>query len=295
MSPHELPHFLGIGAQKAATTWLDRCLRVHPGLWLPPIKELHYFTHRREDLRPGVTGRLLGTDWVNQRLRRILGRRLLSDVRFLDLAGLRWDLRFFLGSRSDAWYRSLFQDGSPRLTGEITPEYSSLSAEEVGRVREAFPHLKLLYMMRDPIDRAWSQIRMIARRRRWPLATMPEETALELARDSVVLVRSGYRSTLENWGLHFPPDQFFVAFLEDVQSSPRELLFDLFRFLGVESDDSFLPSDLFRPVHRGIDHPIPKLLELELARVHLDDLRVLEGRFGFPVSAWRERAERVLE
>lgn len=295
MSRHELPHFLGIGAQKAATTWLDRCLRAHPGLWLPPIKELHYFTHRRVDLRPGLSGRLLGTDWVNRRLRRYLRRRLLSDARYLDPVGLRWDLRFFLGSRSDAWYASLFRDGSRRVTGEITPEYSSLSAPEVGSVREAFPHLKLLYIMRDPIDRAWSQIKMMARRRGWSLATMPDETTLALARDSNVLVRSGYRSTLENWGLHFPPDRFFVTFLEDVRSNPRGLLLDLFDFLGVERDASFLPPDLFHPVHRGSDHPIPRALELELAKVHLDDLRILERRFGLPVSAWRDRAERVLE
>jgi hypothetical protein len=64
MSSHELPHFLGIGAQKSATSWLDRCLRAHPGLWLPPIKELHYFTHLGQDVHPGVGGRLLGNDWV---------------------------------------------------------------------------------------------------------------------------------------------------------------------------------------------------------------------------------------
>jgi hypothetical protein len=128
MTPHERPHFLGIGAQKAATTWLHRCLRAHPDLWLPPIKELHYFTHRAHDLRRGVAGRLIGQDWVNRRLRRILKPRLLSDLRRLDPAGLRWDLRFFLGARSDTWYESLFGEGAGRVTGEITPEYSSLSA-----------------------------------------------------------------------------------------------------------------------------------------------------------------------
>ena len=38
-----LPDFLGIGAQKAGTTWLALNLGVHPQVWLPPIKELHYF------------------------------------------------------------------------------------------------------------------------------------------------------------------------------------------------------------------------------------------------------------
>ncbi|AHY45759.1 Hypothetical Protein RradSPS_0476 [Rubrobacter radiotolerans] len=37
------PHFIGIGAQKAGTTWLDRNLECHPGIWMPPRKEIHYF------------------------------------------------------------------------------------------------------------------------------------------------------------------------------------------------------------------------------------------------------------
>ncbi len=38
-----LPNFLGIGAQRAATTWLFECLREHPEIYLPPQKEIHFF------------------------------------------------------------------------------------------------------------------------------------------------------------------------------------------------------------------------------------------------------------
>ena len=292
MKRHEAPQFLGIGAQKAATTWLYRCLRVHPGIWLPPVKELHYFTHRSEDRHPGVVGRLWGTDWVNRRLRRIMRPRLLSDLRSLDVARLRWDLRFFLGRRSDAWYESLFRAGSPRVTGEITPEYALLSAEEVGGVRAAFPRLRILYLMRDPIDRAWSHMRMLARLR--GLSLDSEETALTLARDPTVVARSDYRGTLDAWGRHYPPDRIFTGFLEEVRSDPRALLTRIFAFLGVETDDSALSPDLHRVVHEGAPSPMPAAVERELARACVADLRILEERFGHPVSAWRERAEGLL-
>ena len=39
-----LPCFLGIGAQKGGTTSLQRLLEQHPGAYLPPAKELHYFS-----------------------------------------------------------------------------------------------------------------------------------------------------------------------------------------------------------------------------------------------------------
>ena len=45
--PDRVPDFLGLGAERAATTWLHNCLTEHPDLFLPPAKEIHYFsTHR---------------------------------------------------------------------------------------------------------------------------------------------------------------------------------------------------------------------------------------------------------
>jgi hypothetical protein len=37
------PHFLGIGAQKAGTTWVFENLRLHPEIFMPPPKEIHFF------------------------------------------------------------------------------------------------------------------------------------------------------------------------------------------------------------------------------------------------------------
>jgi len=37
------PDFLCVGAQKGGTSWLYQQLESHPGFWMPPVKELHYF------------------------------------------------------------------------------------------------------------------------------------------------------------------------------------------------------------------------------------------------------------
>ena len=42
--PHPLPEFLGIGVQKGGTTTLQRLLERHPQVWLPPEKEVHFFS-----------------------------------------------------------------------------------------------------------------------------------------------------------------------------------------------------------------------------------------------------------
>ncbi len=38
------PHFVGIGAQKAGTSWLHACLYEHPGIYVPASKEIHFFS-----------------------------------------------------------------------------------------------------------------------------------------------------------------------------------------------------------------------------------------------------------
>ena len=43
-----LPNFLGIGAQRAGTTWLYNCLNEHPDVFVSSEKEIHFFSHKFE-------------------------------------------------------------------------------------------------------------------------------------------------------------------------------------------------------------------------------------------------------
>ena len=287
-SERRAPGFLGIGAQKAATTWLDRCLRRHPSLWLPPIKELHYFDD------PGARP-VLGRGWAGQRLRRELLPRLRSDARFLDRNGLRWDARYFFGRRDDEWYLSLFPGDRASLAGEITPDYSILDPAAVARVHRLLPEVKLIFLMRDPIDRSWSQIRMDVARRGRRAGEVPSDELIGLARSDRIAQRSDYGRTLRTWGTHYADERFFIAFLEDIRARPEEVLADLFGFLGVGPTAEVGAALARRRVHaRGGEDPIPPMLEIELARLHVDGLRALEARFGGHSRAWLERAERLV-
>lgn len=287
MSP--APHFLGIGAQKAATTWLDGCLRRHPGIWLPPLKELHYFDDR--DAGGGPPGRpLLASRWAGRRLRRQLVPRLRTDARYLDVSGLRWDVRFFFGRRSDAWYLSLFPGDPDSVAGEITPDYSVLDDAGVARVRAVLPDIKLIFLMRDPIDRSWSQIRMDLARTGRRIGEVPVEELTALARSDRVTRRSDYSRTLRNWGTYYADERFFIGFLEDVRDRPEDLLASLCRFLGVDPTPAGSLSRGGARTREG-NEDIPPAVARELARLHLEGLRALEARFAGPVVGWRRRAE----
>src|SRR5262245_8764381 len=105
--------FLGIGAQKAGTTWLHENLRTHPVLSFPHGTEIHFWDAQRD--------------------------------------------------RGIDWYRSLFVS-SDRVEGEITPAYAILPPRQVAEIAATFPDLRLIYILRNPIDRAWSSALMALQR-----------------------------------------------------------------------------------------------------------------------------------
>ena len=87
------PDFLVIGAQRAGTTWIHLLLRQHKALWLPPVKELHYFD------KPEVS-RTVADD---KELRRVILLALYAPS--------LWHFPYLLGKRNQDWYVRLFARG----------------------------------------------------------------------------------------------------------------------------------------------------------------------------------------
>ena len=115
-----LPHFLVIGAEKGGTTWLHDVLRHHPDLYLPDVKEVHFFN------------------------------RFDSNGREIDN---------FRG-RGLAWYERHFEAARPgQLAGEATPMYLC-DPEAPARIAETLPDARFIVMLREPVSRALSHYRM---------------------------------------------------------------------------------------------------------------------------------------
>lgn len=181
-----LPDFLGIGAQKAGSTWLHANLVHHPGIHLPPAKELHYF------------------DWYRvPTLRR---------------------------------YAAEFAPAGERLAGEITPGYSALSARRVRRVQRLLPGIRVLLLLRDPLDRAWSQLCMdLARKQgRNPSEISATEAAARLDQPGARR-RSDLAGAVERWSGAYG-DLLWIGAYEDIAARPETLLSGVLRHLGVADD-----------------------------------------------------------
>ena len=62
-----LPNFLVVGAQRAGTTWMHDRLRRHPDVFMPSVKELHFFNRKGSNLE--TTDETKDLDWYEYHFR----------------------------------------------------------------------------------------------------------------------------------------------------------------------------------------------------------------------------------
>jgi hypothetical protein len=285
------PDFIGIGAQKAGTTWLHRNLRVHPEIFMPR-KEVHYFDRKIND-RSNALSRLLGKRPADQQWRRQTKHWLGLHARTLSLSDLLWDLKYYMRTYDDDWYASVFEPSRGRVTGEITPAYSALEPDVVSRVHGLAPEAKIIFMMRNPIERLWSQAVMsFDKVEKGSAGSVSEKRLLwRIERDSYKSL-TDYLRTLDTWLQFYSEERIFVGFLEDVHFFPKELLQAVYAFLGV--DPSFSPPEPEKKVHVRSEDSMPSGVAVQLARDYRQQIERLEERFGGYASFWRFCAERLI-
>ena len=284
------PDFLIIGAQKSGTTWLDRNLRLHPQIWLPPEKELHFF-----DFPPFVPFFFLRFA-PNRGIRHWARYRMQRDARHAlgppDLA--HWYRRYYWMPRTEHWYEHCFSPGPGQLAGEATPRYAVIGAHRRAQLKRMAPRVKLIYLLRDPIDRMWSDLALfrsakfggdgisIHEKSRWSdFLTRPTN-----------LAHSRYEENLKCWESAFGKDSIHIAFHDDIVSQPERLIDEVCRFLGVDPQ-RFDFSRLLRERIHSHEYPaMPVPVARILAEMLLPDLRGLHARLQHTHTArWLSRAE----
>ncbi len=288
------PDFVGIGAQKAGTTWLYHNLRAHPEIWMPPRKEIHYFNRMGEE-RPGLVSGVFGKGPMDREWRgQISGWIKSHALRKPSVENLRWGLKYLAGSLDDDWYASLFEPGKGKVTGEITPAYSVLGRETVAHVHELMPEAKVIFMMRNPVERVWSQTVMsLDKMEEGSAGSVRPKRLLRKTRRNTSRLLTNYLRTLEIWSAFYPEDQIFIGFLEDVSLFPVELLERLYGFLGV--DPHFLPQGLEKKVHSRSVGRIPVKVAAHLAEIYRGEIGCLDERFGGYASFWSYCVERLVD
>ena len=289
---HVGPDFIGIGAQKAGTTWLLEQLSQHPGVFTPATKELHFFNGR--DLGHPLTyfGRVRLDTW-HGRFYRLQTRRALRALREQPKDADRWWLAaYHLGPRTAASYRRIFRGAGQKLCGEFTPDYGPISEQEIQRAIRMFPSAKFILVLRDPVDRRWSNILHVLRATgRRPDTMSAAELKAVLDNDEI----GDYQAILSSWESHLEPERLGIFFYDDLVESPRSFYRQVVEFIGADPD--FEPSDLSVRVHetRSLGEMPPDIESW--AAAELEPLTAwLTQRFpgNRHVEAWHRRVVQVL-
>ncbi len=286
------PNFLCIGAQKAGSSWLHVMLSRHPEIWLPPAKEIHYFDHKFPVKLPvsrqtQVPSRILFTQNFSRRISRMDGAHFVKKLRATSVASLVWDLRFNFGRRDDQWYAALFKQSKDKITGDITPAYSRLDHTAIKYVYNLMPESKIILLLRDPIERAWSHALMdLGRFKNRLPEQIPDKEYIQHFNSTASRLRGSYLQILENWKSIYPEKLIFIGFFDQILESPAQLYKDILDFLEVSSSEDMIPGKLTEKINKGEKIPIPEKLKKELINIYMEDLQQLASQFGYYPKKW---------
>jgi hypothetical protein len=282
------PHFLCIGAQKAGTTWLHENLTQQSEIWLPPVKEIHFLDHAKPSFLHLAVSR-----FTHHKLARANAR-----AKFLDLlrgraapAEARLALRLAYWPRDWAWYESLLPDDPDLVSGEICPGYARLSGDVIQEVTRRNPRVRVIYLLRDPIDRAWSAVAMHFRMRHGTSVcdSDPRDVIARLTRPKT-LSHCEYGRNMTRWLEHVPPEQIHFGFFDRIIEDPNGCLAEVLEFLGVTSRVASRTAHV--PVNTSRGEKMSPEIERVIARLLKDEALSLHRRFGNRYTEqWLARAE----
>lgn len=253
------PDFICIGPTKTGTTWLYHMLGLHPQVWLPPHKELCYFSEGNVVPAHSLYNVFFSRNWHYAAMRRKLSdsiglMRLRERILCESYANPRWVYRFCFGSRSADWYTNLFLPDPKRLAGDISPSYYELPEQKIREISELNSQIKILMFLRNPIERAWSLALMVVLKNKEPGVVRIDHTEFRKVFDGIIHTQRSYVESIEIWKANFP--DVFVAYFDTLEEDPVRFYNEVCAFLGVESN-AIASALLQERVNAGLDLAMP--------------------------------------
>jgi hypothetical protein len=237
---------------------------------MPPVKELHYFDQLSRVQRPA------SARCRDERDHRFLERlQRLSATPFIDLEN----------------YAQLFETKGPLLSGDISPNYSTLTKDVIRRIARYFPKLKVTFLARDPVERVWSHLSMEVRYHQiGPFDVTDIEEVNRQLRRRGMLLRSFPSEIVARWRRYLHRDRFRLCFFDDLQSNPTELRRSILVFLGADPDK---PSGPLTAHHNNWARigklPLTDKVRSHLAQFFKNELKACAAELGGPAKSWPAR------
>jgi hypothetical protein len=274
-----------VGATKAGTTWLHRHLAGHPECHVRAIKELHYF----DTVETGLWRRSLRRERARRAglaaPKHAAARRDVSDwIAVLRRKAL--DLPAYLAYLTGGC-------GQRRLVADITPAYASLPEARLAQMASLLPDVRFLYLLRDPVARFWSHVRMIALRETRDPAAVPDRARAIMAavlagQPSAVADRGDYAAAVTRLRRVVPEGR--CLFLPTDEMMTAEGLARLWAFLGIGR----ARADFARRPHEGVPVPLTAAERSALRHWLAPQYAFVEAMLGGLPRGWQPAGEGVV-
>lgn len=198
-----LPNFLIIGVEKAGTSSIYNYLKQHPQVYMSPVKETNFLEKDWENIDPS-----------SRRIKRN-GIYTFED------------------------YCQLFKDVKDEIAiGEVSPNYLFHYQTSCERILRYVPNAKMMAIVRNPIDRAYSDYLMHIR------DIIGKETSLSdhirKSKKSYIIGKGFYYEPLKYFFDKFGHSKIKVFLYNDLCENSIDFMQDMYRFIRV--DDSFCPN-----------------------------------------------------
>ena len=237
-----VPDFFCIGPQRTGSTWLHANLVRHPEILMHRDKETFFFSTLGEPSNPRFRYPML-EDYLDS---------------FRDTPG-----EFFLKT-----YHALRRCGcfyNHRIRGESTASYCVLGDDVLEDIRWLNPSLKILMLLRDPVERAWSHANKDLVRDTGKPAT--ESQYLDFFSRPDQLARADYQGIIERWRGFLKPGNILLAPSTRIESDPAGLVSDVLKFFGAKNIQPASSRHLYSRQNPTSGNQMPLKLQTELEKI----------------------------
>ena len=193
----KLPTFLIVGVQKAGTTSIYNYLQEHPQVFMSRIKETNF----------------LEQDWLSLPPEK---RNKNGIITIEDYAGLFADVRDEIA------------------IGEASPNYLFHYETSAARIEKYVPHAQLIMVLRNPVERAYSDYLMHIRDAISTKISSFSEQIEKRAHQSFIIRKGFYATPVKYYLERFAPEQIKVYLYDDLAQNPQQFMHELYAYIGVK-------------------------------------------------------------
>lgn len=233
--------FLSAGAMKAGTTWVYDKLQHNPNISFTKEKEVYFFSHM-----DGVANSLN----VDKRLRRAKQALRQSSIKLKSgelslpehMDNIEWYLNYTSNTLDDKWYLDLFKEEDISNPEQHCADFSNLTCflSEDGwkHVRKVAKNIKVIYILRNPIERFWSHYKFHLQFVKHAEMNTPEQNIklFERVTSKPWFIRNSmYSENIKAMKKYLSEDEFKIYYLDDISLEPEKYLKDIEKFIGVKN------------------------------------------------------------